>query len=257
MKFASVTSSMFSLAMAMCLARPSGRSKRDGRRGSPAVRQVRQRRGDQCESRSAPRAVVNLGRVDLDLARGRGLRDRRRPLSRRTSWGCAAVAETAGRALLARRRRAALRRHRRALLSRHEPDLVDAGGDVAGGVHDRGGLPADVAALSAGGGGGVRGAGGGGADPARAPRARGAGAGRGAAAAMGRLGQAHILLATAGRGGVRVRGGAGDRLPVSGSQLQAQAAGPGRSSGARRSRRWTASRTAACRSASRCSRWRS
>ena len=33
---------------------------------------------------------------------------------------------------------------------------------------------------------------------------------------MGRLGQAHILLADAGRRGVRVRGRAGDRLPVPG-----------------------------------------
>ena len=82
---------------------------------------------------------------------------------------------------------------------RREPDLVDAGGDVAGGVHGGGGLSADVAALPAGGGGRVCVAGGGGADPARAPRARG---GVTPAALslheMGRLGQAHILLATLG-----------------------------------------------------------
>ncbi len=109
-------------------------------------------------------------RDDVDLARGRGLRHRGGPLPGAHRRAAPRCRERRARAA-GRRRGAALRRHRRALLPGHEPDLVDAGGDVAGGVHDRGGVSAHLAALPADGRGRVRGAGGRGADPARAARA--------------------------------------------------------------------------------------
>src|SRR6185437_15491603 len=119
------------------------------------------------------------------------------------------------------RRGAASVRHRAALPARGQSDLLDAGGDVAGGVPHRRRLFPGLAALPADGGGGVRCSGRAGLAGAGARRPR-----RGRHAAHGVAGDGAHPPGDRRRGGVRAGGRAGAALPVRGPAAQAQAVRP-------------------------------